>query len=85
MGGDNFIVILPDTDQEEAARLAQRLESRVAGRIMIVDGRKVRIPSWSAEIAVWADDGTEVDTLLRASEAQLFARKQIRASGSRFE
>ena len=84
-GGDEFIVILPDTDQEEAARLAQRLRPRAAVRTMIADGRKVGIPSWSAGIAVWGDDGTEVDALLQASEERLFVRKHARASGSRFK
>ncbi len=84
-GGDEFIVILPDTDLERAARLAQLLGSRDTGRTMIVGGRKVKLPSWSAGIAVWADDGTEMEALLRASETGLHARKKVRASAARFE
>ncbi len=84
-GGDELIVTLPGRDREGAARLAQRLGPRAAGRTMVVNGRKVGIPSWSAGIAVWGDDGTEVDQLLRASEERLHARKHARASGSRFE
>ena len=82
-GGDELIVILPGRDREEAARLAQRLGPRAAERTMVVDGRKVGIPSWSAGVAVWADDGTEADQLLRASGERLHARKVAMARGSR--
>ncbi|MHB8332360.1 MAG: HD domain-containing phosphohydrolase [Candidatus Dormibacteria bacterium] len=79
IGADEFIVILPGTDHEGAARLAERLRPGGAGRTMIVDGRKVGIPSWSAGIAVWADDGTEADALLRISDERLHVRKRATA------
>ncbi len=82
-GGDEFMVILPDTDQEEATRLVQRLRPRAAGQTMIVDGHKVGIPLWSAAVSVWPDDGTEVDALLQTSEERLHSRRQAWASGSR--
>ena len=83
--GDEFIVILPDTDEVEAARLVQQMRPRASGQTMIVGGRKVGIPSWSAGIAVCPDDGTGVESLLHTSEEQLHARKQARASGARFD
>ena len=61
----------------------ETLELFGAERTMIAKGRKVAIPSWSAGIAVWGDDGTEVEALLQASEARLFVRKQAAADGSR--
>ncbi len=83
--GDEFIVILPGTDEGEATRLVQRLRPRAAGQTVIIEGRKVGIPPWSAGIAVWGDDGTEVDQLLGASVERLHARRRARASGDRFD
>ncbi|MHB1501802.1 MAG: HD domain-containing phosphohydrolase [Candidatus Dormibacteria bacterium] len=84
-GGDLFMVILPDTDQEEATRLVQRLRPRAPGQTMIVDGHKVGIPRWSAAISIWPDDGTDVDAFIRASQERLHTRRRARASGSRLD
>ncbi len=71
LGGDELLVLLPDADPEDAARLVRQLRPRAGGRTLVVDGRTVRLPTWSAGIAVWADDGTDADALLRVATARL--------------
>ncbi|HUY62163.1 MAG TPA: HD domain-containing phosphohydrolase, partial [Candidatus Dormibacteraeota bacterium] len=82
-GGDEFLLIAPDTDGEDIAHLVRRVVPRAGGRSLIVDGRKVGIPSWSVGVAVWGEDGTEADALLRVSTERLHLRQRGRASGGR--
>ena len=63
LGGEEFLALLPDTDEEAAAHAAERLRAAVAARVARCRSRRASAtPSWSGDEAPddlvrRADDG----------------------------
>ncbi|MEP7003576.1 MAG: diguanylate cyclase [Chloroflexota bacterium] len=68
-GGDEFVVLLPETDRGEAMKVADRLRQRVAAR-----GTPI-----SAGIAVWRR-GVDPEDALREADQELYRAKAARAN-----
>jgi diguanylate cyclase (GGDEF)-like protein len=70
-GGDEFVLILPETDAEAARLVAQRISRRLAE-----DGE---IPQISVSIgtAIFPDDGETVHEILGAADRDLYREKSI--------
>jgi len=70
-GGDEFVLILPETDAEAARLVAQRISKRLAE-----DGE---IPQISVSIgtAVYPGDGETVNEILGAADRDLYREKSI--------
>ena len=79
-GGDEFVVVMPETDLREAAGVAERAERAVAdlGHPM-ADGSTVFV-TCSAGLASHPRDGRTGRELLRAADAQMYAQKRARPS-----
>ncbi len=77
VGGEEFAVVLPQTDLEGAAALALRLQAQVqAHPVQLPSG----LVSYSASIGVAArragpDDGSSVETLMLAADTALYRAK----------
>jgi two-component system cell cycle response regulator len=69
-GGEEFLVLLPDIDEEGAQATAERLRLNVGGRP--VAGLRVTV---SAGCATWSP-GESPDDLLRRADAALYAAKR---------
>jgi diguanylate cyclase (GGDEF)-like protein/PAS domain S-box-containing protein len=69
-GGDEFAVVLPETNAEEADQVARRICERVAN-----DGNEPRL-SVSAGIAVYPQNGDTIERLLREADSALYSMKQ---------
>jgi diguanylate cyclase (GGDEF)-like protein len=76
-GGDEFVVILPDTDDEGARTVIQRVEERLAD-----DPDKPQL-AMSAGVAVYPRDGGTPTTLLSAADRALYVVKAGKASDRR--
>jgi diguanylate cyclase (GGDEF)-like protein len=72
-GGEEFAVILPDADEAEAARCAQRLVAAVRGEIWTVAGPITA----SAGVAVAPADAPTVAALFKAADECLLAAKAL--------
>ena len=72
-GGDEFAVIVPEVNAEEAGEVAGRLRGRVAERGFGSD--EVRPVSATTGFAMFPADGRTVGDLLRVADADLFAAK----------
>jgi len=72
-GGDEFAVVLPETNAEEASRVARRICERIAN-----DGNEPKL-SVSVGIAVYPQDGDTIEKLLREADSALYSMKQQRA------
>jgi diguanylate cyclase (GGDEF)-like protein len=70
-GGDEFVLILPETDAEAARLVAQRISKRLAE-----DGEEPKI-SVSIGMAVHPDDGETVNELLGAADRDLYREKGV--------
>jgi diguanylate cyclase (GGDEF)-like protein len=77
-GGDEFAVIAPQTDQANALQLARRLTDAV-GDIRIDD----RSLGACAGVAVYPDDGADVEELFATADAELLSSKHEKPAGSR--
>jgi diguanylate cyclase (GGDEF)-like protein len=75
-GGEEFSIILPHTDAEMAARVAERIRRAVAGFIFIEDEQPTRI-TVSAGVATYPSTrGVDsVDELVRAADVALYQAK----------
>ncbi|MFT8418563.1 MAG: EAL domain-containing protein [Acetobacter sp.] len=79
LGGDDFVVVMPDADRTKACKLAHDLNC-VAREPIEVKGRDL-VASLSIGISLYPDDGTEIEEILGASEiAMRQAKKQARGS-----
>jgi diguanylate cyclase (GGDEF)-like protein len=76
-GGDEFVVVLSDTDYQGAALVVERTHERLAD-----DPEEPRL-SVSAGIAVYPTDGHTPTTLLSAADRALYANKSERALARR--
>ncbi len=67
-GGDDFAVVLRDTEPKDARALAQRLVESVRATKVIYNGREVRVSS-SVGVALFQDGDTAESWLARADAA----------------
>jgi len=72
-GGDEFVLILPETHKGGAAVTAERLRACVEKHDFGPDFPRVTV---SIGIAAFPEDGTERDTLVSAADAALYAAKK---------
>src|SRR5712671_5680486 len=68
-GGDEFAVVLPETDAEAANNVAQRICESIAN-----DGMEP-ILSVSIGVAVYPHDGERIEALLRAADVAMYLMK----------
>jgi diguanylate cyclase (GGDEF)-like protein len=74
MGGDEFTVLIKGIRRNhEAQRIASQLVSNVSAPI-VIDGRTVEV-SVSVGVATYPENGSDVKTLLRSSDAALYQAK----------
>jgi len=74
-GGDEFAVVLPETNAEAANLVAQRICESVAN-----DNKGPRI-SASVGIAVYPQDGDTIEQLLGHADSALYSMKRHRIAG----
>lgn len=73
-GGDEFAVIVPEADAEEANEVAARLRNRVANRGLGTD--ETRPVAATTGFAMFPADGTTAEDLLGFADMDLFAAKR---------
>lgn len=73
-GGDEFVVLLPDTDGEGAQLTAERIRERIEAVPLMVGAQRVSI-SASMGVATYPDNGTNFDRVLEASDIAMYASK----------
>jgi len=77
-GGDEFAILLPDTDHEEAARTAERLADAFAAA-MFTHGGRISVPiGVSVGIATFPADGRTAAELIAVADAGLYRMKRSR-------
>lgn len=73
IGGDEFCVLAPETDQPHTLPLARRIAETVAAASAGIESLRA-----SVGIAVFPDDGLDTATLLRAADERLLSAKRGR-------
>jgi diguanylate cyclase (GGDEF)-like protein len=75
MGGDEFIVLVPDVTRDKATQVAQRLEISLTEPFTLAKG-KVTVKA-SIGVATGAAGRSTPDTLLREADAAMYRAKAI--------
>ena len=74
-GGDEFTVVLPETDQQGAAEVAERIRAKLEAHRFLGDlGLDVAL-SVSIGVAAWPGNGRTPEALLAAADAAMYAVK----------
>ena len=73
-GGEEFLVVLPNCDLEQAAAQAERMRHRLHSEIMLVDGAELWV---SASFGVTVSDGSDrgADVFVRLADEALYRAK----------
>jgi diguanylate cyclase (GGDEF)-like protein len=71
-GGDEFVLVLPETESSAALRVANRIAERLS-----TDGGKPPV-SVSTGTAVYPQDGKTIDELLAAADRALYLKKGLK-------
>jgi diguanylate cyclase (GGDEF)-like protein len=74
-GGDEFIVLLPDTPAKGAMEVAERIRKRISGTAVKVGGSDL-VSSVSIGIACYPEDGATLDALAAHADGALYSAKQ---------
>ena len=74
-GGDEFIVLLPDTPAKGAMEVAERIRNRIAGSPLAMDSKSLAT-SVSIGIACYPEDGATLDALAAHADGALYSAKQ---------
>jgi diguanylate cyclase (GGDEF)-like protein len=83
VGGDEFVLILADQNNEEVIfRAMQRISAKVAEPIT-VEGKELYV-TCSAGISLYPQDGPDVDTLLKNADAAMYRAKEHGRSNFQF-
>jgi diguanylate cyclase (GGDEF)-like protein len=81
IGGDEFALLLPQSDTEQAATLSRRLRATYASSI---ERMNLGIPlALDHGLAVYPDDGESQETLIRVADERLYLLKNGTRSGPR--
>ena len=74
LGGDEFVILLPNASEEDGLRVAKRIsDSLDAPFVVAADAIKIDI---SVGVAVFPQDGTDADALLKSADAAMYAAKR---------
>lgn len=71
-GGDEFVLLMPETGPEQAEKVMQRIENAVIASTFI---KNIKI-GLSSGMAIFPEDGDSLDKLLTAADARMYERKQ---------
>jgi diguanylate cyclase (GGDEF)-like protein len=74
ISGDEFVILLENMSYENAERVAQKIQSKLAQPVLI-RGIELTI-GISIGIAVYPDDGTEMSELLKKADARMYEAKE---------
>jgi len=73
-GGDEFVVVMPETELEGARIVAERTRSRVEGHAFAFAGRLIPV-TISVGVTVLAPEMADAEAMLAAADTQLYAAK----------
>ncbi len=74
-GGDEFVVLLPESSASGALDVAERIRAVVAATALDIDGKRI-LTSVSIGLATYPDDGRSIDAVLARADRAMYAAKE---------
>ncbi|WP_342132317.1 sensor domain-containing diguanylate cyclase [Hydrogenophaga sp. OTU3427] len=75
LGGEEFAVLMPDTDLDSAADVAERLRLKLGNTPAVLGSGAALAYTVSIGVAAWAQGDTDVDAALQRADAALYRAK----------
>ncbi len=82
MGGDEFVLLLPDTNAKGAAQVAQKLLASIS-EIFTINEHSLAVTA-SIGIAIYPSDGTNIETLSKNADTAMYRAKKEGRNAYRF-
>ena len=73
-GGEEFVVLLPNTDKEGAERAFTKVQNKVAETYITNNNEEIKVPTFSAGLAIYYPDETP-DSLIKRADNALYKAK----------
>ncbi len=73
-GGDEFVLLLPDTNAQGARQTAERIRERIAAAPLEIGDKRVAITA-SMGVATFPEHGGDYDEVFEAADSALYASK----------
>ncbi len=74
-GGDEFMVLLPQTDAQDAAKMAERMLALMREPVVVGTDQEINLTG-SIGIAIYPENGLDLDRLSQCADAALLQAKQ---------
>ena len=75
-GGDEFVIVLPETNKQQAHRAAERLRNAINAEIFFAEeGFNIKVTA-SFGVATYGEDAGSKDELLRAVDEAMYRVKE---------
>ncbi|TBW34305.1 PleD family two-component system response regulator [Siculibacillus lacustris] len=75
-GGEEFVVILPDTDLEQAGVVAERIRTRVGSEPFVLPDGTTLVATVSVGVGALQSGGDTVETIMKRADGGLYEAKQ---------
>jgi diguanylate cyclase (GGDEF)-like protein len=76
MGGDEFIIVLPNTAREPAMLVSERIRKRVEAHVFELESRRVDCIRVSMGVATFPDDAQDKELLITRADQAMYRAKQ---------
>jgi diguanylate cyclase (GGDEF)-like protein len=76
-GGEEFLLILPDTDKEGAIAVAEKVRGDISSKPLMLEGENAAGMTVSLGVATLPDDAETVDLLLDGADRFLYRAKEL--------
>lgn len=76
-GGEEFLILLPETSGEDAVRLAERARDALANQTLVSCGDHKIAVTASFGVAQYVDENTTLDNLIGQSDKALYEAKRL--------
>ncbi len=76
-GGDEFVIMLPNTNSQEADKVKDRILNRCSEHVVSHSGQMI-VPSLSIGKASYPEDGKTIEALIETSDKKLYGMKEQR-------
>jgi len=74
-GGDEFVVVLQETDIEGAHEIGERIRKNIERRVYVIEGQRLQT-TVSIGVATYPTHAVDRDTLLRLADEAMYAAKK---------
>ena len=76
-GGEEFLVLLPDSSKQEASQMAERIRSKISSYLIpLTDGEKSVPITVSIGVSTFPNDASNIDDLVKIADEAMYRAKK---------